>query len=186
MAEFLELRYKSKGHRRDRTYIRCGELSVGLQLQCRLFVYANVHRGGIPAYWLSDVYGRSILLAAGLPNMAWSMLVFAFMFKIPEGNPARVPLVIIWAIIFTLFYAPTAGTSPFSISAEVYPLVSREAGMAVSVGVNLLGAGILVGGFSLLPPPIWANGGGSVFSNIAPHHPNPFFSASFLKPARPK
>ena len=169
MAGFLELRYKSKGHRRDRTYIRCGELSVGLQLQCQLFVYANVHRGGIPAYWLSDVYGRSILLAVGLPNMAWSMLVFAFMFKIPEGNPARVPLVSIWAIIFTLFYAPTAGTSPFSISAEVYPLVSREAGMAVSVAVNLLGAGILVAVFPMLMHRIGTTGALSIFVGMLPN-----------------
>ncbi|KAH7361111.1 major facilitator superfamily domain-containing protein [Pyrenochaeta sp. MPI-SDFR-AT-0127] len=98
---------------------------------------------GLPAYWLSDRIGRSIMLALGLPNMAWSMLVFAFLFKVPNLS-ARVPLVSIFAIIFTMFYAPTAGTSPFSISAEVFPLVSREAGMAVSVAVNLLGAGVLV------------------------------------------
>ncbi|KAI8937909.1 hypothetical protein NX059_005593 [Plenodomus lindquistii] len=75
---------------------------------------------GLPAYWLSDAVGRSIMLALGLLNMAWSILVFAFFFKI-DGS-AKVPLVSVFAIIFTAFYAPTAGTSPFSISAEVFPL----------------------------------------------------------------
>jgi MFS family permease len=82
--------------------------------------------GGLPAYWLSDRIGRSIMLALGFPNMAWSMLVFAFLFKISDPS-VQIPLVSIFAVIFVLFYAPTAGTSPFSISAEVFPLVSREA-----------------------------------------------------------
>lgn len=63
-----------------------------------------MYLGGIPAYWLSDKIGRSILLAIGLPNMAWAMLVFALLFKIPEDSPARAPLVSIFAIIFTLIY----------------------------------------------------------------------------------
>jgi MFS family permease len=63
-----------------------------------LFGAAN-YLGGLPAYWLSDKYGRSILLAAGLPNMAWSMLVFALLFQIPDASDAKVPLVSIFAII---------------------------------------------------------------------------------------
>jgi hypothetical protein len=113
-----------------------------------LFGAAN-YLGGLPAYWLSDKYGRSILLAFGLPNMAWSMLVFALLFQLPEGVK-RTSLVSLFAVIFTLIYAPTAGTSPFAISAEVFPLVSREVGMAVSVAVNLLGGGILVLVFPML------------------------------------
>lgn len=62
----------------------------------------------VQAYWLSDRVGRSIMLAIGLPNMAWSMLVFAMLFQIPETSSARVPLVSVFAVIFTLFYAPTA------------------------------------------------------------------------------
>ena len=64
-----------------------------------LFFGAANYLGGLPAYWLSDKYGRSILLAAGLPNMAWSMLVFALLFQLPEGSAARVPLVSIFAVI---------------------------------------------------------------------------------------
>jgi MFS family permease len=40
-----------------------------------LFFGAANYLGGLPAYWLSDKIGRSVLLAIGLPNMAWSMLV---------------------------------------------------------------------------------------------------------------
>lgn len=85
-----------------------------------IFGAAN-YIGGLPSYWLSDKFGRSIMLLFGLPNTAWSMLVFALLFQIREGSAARVPLVSIMAVIFTLFYAPTAGTGPFSISAEVFP-----------------------------------------------------------------
>ncbi|KAF2004169.1 MFS general substrate transporter [Amniculicola lignicola CBS 123094] len=131
-----------------------------------LFFGAANYLGGIPAYWLSDRYGRSILLAAGLPNMAWSMFVFAFLFKLPEGSAARVPLISIFAIVFTLIYAPTAGTSPFSISAEVFPLVSREVGMAVSVAVNLLGAGFLVLVFPMLMHRIGTTGALSIFAGL--------------------
>lgn len=76
---------------------------------------------GLPAYWLSDRVGRSIMLALGLPNMAWSMLVCALLFQIPHPS-VRTPMTSIFAIIFVFFYSPTAGTSPFSISAEVFPL----------------------------------------------------------------
>ncbi|KAF1978786.1 MFS general substrate transporter [Bimuria novae-zelandiae CBS 107.79] len=122
--------------------------------------------GGLPAYWLSDRIGRSILLAIGLPNMAWSMLVFAMLFQMPEGSSARVPLVSVFAVIFTLFYAPTAGTSPFSISAEVFPLVSREVGMAVSVAINLFGAGILVLVFPMLMHQIGTTGSLAIFAGL--------------------
>lgn len=121
--------------------------------------------GGLPAYWLSDRVGRSIMLALGFPNMAWSMLIFAFLFKITDSS-VQIPLVSIFAVIFVLFYAPTAGTSPFSISAEVFPLVSREAGMAVAVAVNLLGAGILVLVFPFVMNSIGRTGSLSIFAGL--------------------
>lgn len=105
---------------------------------------------GLLVYWLSDICGRSILLAIGLPNMAWSILLLTFLFKLPEGSRARTALISTFTVVFQVFYAATAGTSPFSISAEVFPLVSREVGMAVSVAVNLLGAGLLVLVFPVL------------------------------------
>ncbi|KAF2126317.1 MFS general substrate transporter [Dothidotthia symphoricarpi CBS 119687] len=119
--------------------------------------------GGLPAYWLSDRIGRSIMLALGLPNLAWTMLVLAFMFKIAD-RAVRIPMVSVFAVIFVLFYAPTAGTSPFSIAAEVFPLVTREAGMAVSVAVNLLGAGMLVLVFPFVLNNIGPTGALSIFA----------------------
>ncbi|KAF1828804.1 hypothetical protein BDW02DRAFT_614210 [Decorospora gaudefroyi] len=121
---------------------------------------------GLPAYWLSDKVGRSIMLALGLPNMAWSMLVFAFLFKIPNDSSIRIPMLSIFAIVFVAIYAPTAGTSPFSISAEVFPMVSREAGMAVSVAVNLLGASILVFIFPYAMDSIGMTGAFSIFAGL--------------------
>ncbi|KAF2028227.1 MFS general substrate transporter, partial [Setomelanomma holmii] len=119
-----------------------------------------------PGYFsLSDKIGRSIMLLLGLPNMAWSMLVFALLFQI-SNTSVQIPLVSIWAVIFVLFYAPTAGTSPFSISAEVFPLVSREAGMAVAVAVNLLGAGLLVLVFPFLMNSIGRTGSLSIFAGL--------------------
>ncbi|KAJ4338177.1 hypothetical protein N0V87_004154 [Didymella glomerata] len=119
--------------------------------------------GGLPAYWLSDRIGRSIMLAMGLPNMAWSMLVLALLFQIDEST-LRTPLVAVFAVIFVLFYAPSAGTSPFSIAAEVFPLVTREAGMAVAVAVNLLGAGMLVLVFPFVLSKVRATSALSIFA----------------------
>ncbi|KAI4688445.1 hypothetical protein J4E81_008042 [Alternaria sp. BMP 2799] len=120
---------------------------------------------GLPAYWSSDRLGRSVMLLLGLPNMAWSILVFAFLFKIRDPS-VQIPMVSIFAIIFVAFYAPTAGTSPFSIAAEVFPLVSREAGMAVSVAVNLLGAGVLVLVFPFLQDSIQPTAAFSIFAGL--------------------
>ncbi|KAH8725445.1 major facilitator superfamily domain-containing protein [Phaeosphaeriaceae sp. PMI808] len=121
--------------------------------------------GGLPAYWLSDKIGRSIMLALGLPNMAWSMLIFAFLFKIND-SAVQIPMVSIFAVIFVLFYASTAGTSPFSISAEVFPLVSREAGMAVAVAVNFVGCGLLALVFPFLMHRIGTTSALSIFSGL--------------------
>ena len=126
----------------------------------------TIHSVGLLAYWLSDRWGRSILLAAGLPNMAWSIFVLAFLFKMSDDNTARTPLISTFTIIFQIFYAATAGTSPFSISAEVFPLVSREVGMAVSVAMNLLGAGILVLLFPMLLNRIGVTGSLSIFAAL--------------------
>jgi membrane protein implicated in regulation of membrane protease activity len=95
------------------------------------------------------------------------MLVFALLFRIPDSSSSvRIAMTSIFAVIFVAFYAPTAGTSPFSISAEVFPLVSREAGMAVSVAVNLLGAGIVALVFPFLMYSITATGALSIFAGL--------------------
>jgi hypothetical protein len=51
-------------------------------------------------------------------------------------------------------------------SAEVFPLVSREVGMAVSVAVNLLGAGVLVLVFPMLMHRIGTTGSLAIFAGL--------------------
>lgn len=99
---------------------------------------AASYTGGLPAYFLYGEFERLTMLALGFPNMAWLMLVFASLFK-PGNSLVRIPLVAIFAVLIVLFHAPTAGTSPFSVLAEFFPHVIREADMAVSIAVNLLG-----------------------------------------------
>src|SRR5436189_2359825 len=64
-------------------------------------------RSGLPAYWKIETIGRSILLLIGLPNMAWLMFVLAFCFEIKSD--ARMPLVVVFIVLFVIAYSPTAG-----------------------------------------------------------------------------
>jgi len=74
------------------------------------------------------------------------MLALAFSFKVSaEGDQvARIPLVAVFGILYIIAYSPTAGTSPFVISAEVFPLVVREVGHSFAVGINFLGLGLVL------------------------------------------
>jgi len=74
------------------------------------------------------------------------MLILAFSFKIDATGDevARVPLVVVFGLLYIIAYSPTAGTSPSAISAEVFPLVVREVGHSFAVGVNFLGLGIVL------------------------------------------
>jgi hypothetical protein len=73
------------------------------------------------------------------------MLILAFSFKEENGIPtARVSLVAVFGLLFIIVYSPTAGTSPFAISAEVFPLVVREVGHSLAVAVNFIGLGIVL------------------------------------------
>jgi len=74
------------------------------------------------------------------------MLILAFSFKENSAGVqvARVPLVAVFGILYIITYSPTAGTSPFAISAEVFPLIVREVGHSFAVAVNFLGLGIVL------------------------------------------
>lgn len=84
------------------------------------------------------------MLLLGFVPMFVFMLVLAFSFKTGVEGDARVPLVSIFGILFIIAYSPTAGTSPFAISAEVFPLVVREVGHSLAVFVNFVGLGIVL------------------------------------------
>lgn len=47
-----------------------------------------------------DTFGRRNLLLFTFPNMAWTLLAAGFCFYIPQGNPARVPLVAFFVFLF--------------------------------------------------------------------------------------
>src|SRR4051812_43515510 len=84
------------------------------------------------------------MLLIGFVPMFVFMLILAFSFKEGIEGDAHVPLVSVFGILFIIAYSPTAGTSPFAISAEVFPLVVREVGHSLAVAVNFLGLGLVL------------------------------------------
>ncbi|EPE32227.1 MFS general substrate transporter [Glarea lozoyensis ATCC 20868] len=101
---------------------------------------------GLPAFYLLDKVGRATMLLCGFIPMFVFMLILAFSFKEDATGTtiARVPLVAVFGLLFVIAYSPTAGTSPFAISAEVFPLVVREVGHSFAVSVNFIGLGIML------------------------------------------
>jgi hypothetical protein len=77
--------------------------------------------------------------------MFFWMLMLAISYEIgaDDGN-SRPVLFGVFAILFMIFYSPTAGTSPFAISAEVFPLVIREVGHSLAVAVNFVLLGFVL------------------------------------------
>lgn len=84
------------------------------------------------------------MLLLGFVLMFVFMLVLAFSFKTDVEGDARFPLLFVFGILFIIAYSPTAGTSPFVISAEVFPLVVREVGHSLAVFVNFFGLGLVL------------------------------------------
>jgi MFS family permease len=103
----------------------------------------TINSFGAPAFWLLDSVGRATLLLLGFVPMFVLMLILALFFK---EDDARVSLagVFVFIILYIIAYSPTAGTSPFAISAEVFPLVVREVGHSLAVAVNFLGLGLVL------------------------------------------
>jgi sugar porter (SP) family MFS transporter len=98
----------------------------------------------IPALFLIDSFGRRSLLLFGFPMMFIFLLGAGLCFIIPaEQAQLRTGLVAMFIYIFTMFYSFTEGPVAFQYSAEVFPTVHREQGMAWAVCVNLIFAGVL-------------------------------------------
>ncbi|KAF2746755.1 hypothetical protein M011DRAFT_403878 [Sporormia fimetaria CBS 119925] len=123
---------------------------VGFGLGLSNFIF------GLPAFYYGDSIGRATLLLLGFPFMFFFMLLLAF-FDTPQGGDTQGVLFGVFGLLFMIAYSPTAGTSPFAISAEVFPLIVREVGHSLAVTVNF----VLLG-FVLLVFPIMseAMGGG--------------------------
>ncbi|KAJ7057081.1 general substrate transporter [Mycena amicta] len=89
-----------------------------------------------PAIWTIDTFGRRNLLLFTFPNMAWALFVAAGLFKLPNENGARLPLIATFTFIFTAFYSPGIGPVPNVYSSECFPLSHREVGSSWSIFVN--------------------------------------------------
>jgi Sugar (and other) transporter len=84
------------------------------------------------------------MLLLGFVPMFVLLLIVAFCFTLGSGDNADVPLVGVFGILYIIAYSPTAGPTPFAISAEVFPLVVREVGHSMAVAVNFIGLGIVL------------------------------------------
>jgi hypothetical protein len=109
----------------------------------------NNTRFGLPAFWYLDKIGRANLLLLGFPPMFIFLLITALVFQVSK-DAGRLPLVSVFGLFYVIAYSPTAGTSPFAISAEVFPLVIREVGHSLAVGVNFVGLGLVLAIFPSL------------------------------------
>jgi hypothetical protein len=128
-------------------------------MQFHVFGYTRSSRGGpaddisfgLPAFYYGEVIGRATLLLLGFPPMLLWMLLLAISFATgDQGDNTRIVLFGVFGTLFVASYAPSAGTSPFAISAEVFPLVIREVGHSIAVAINFILLGITLLVFPIL------------------------------------
>ncbi|KAH8719559.1 major facilitator superfamily domain-containing protein [Phaeosphaeriaceae sp. PMI808] len=93
-----------------------------------------------PPPWMR---GRRSLLLLSLAGGTVMLLILTFLLKLDSGNSAKLPVVMVFIMLFTFFYSFGAGAVPFVYSAEVWPNEGREIGMSWAVFWNFIGAGFL-------------------------------------------
>lgn len=69
--------------------------------------------------------GRRFLLLMSLAGGIITLLITAVSFGIQSNSPARLPVIALFIILFTLAYSPGAGCIPFLYSSEVFPNEGR-------------------------------------------------------------
>jgi hypothetical protein len=69
--------------------------------------------------------GRRSLLLTSLIGGTIMLFILIFLLNMDKGNPAKLPVVVTFLILFTFFYSPGAGCVPFLYSAEVWPNEGR-------------------------------------------------------------
>jgi hypothetical protein len=72
--------------------------------------------------WL---FGRRSLLLLSLGFGTLMLFILTFLLTLDESNPAKLPVVVVFIMLFTLAYSPGAGCVPFLYSAEVWPNEGR-------------------------------------------------------------
>jgi hypothetical protein len=69
--------------------------------------------------------GRRSLLLLSLAGGTLMLFILTFLLDLNERNPAKLPVVVVFIILFTLCYSPGAGCVPFVYSSEVWPNEGR-------------------------------------------------------------
>ena len=69
--------------------------------------------------------GRRSLLLLSLSSGAVMLFILTFLLDLKGNNPAKLPVIVTFIILFTLCYSPGAGCVPFVYSSEVWPNEGR-------------------------------------------------------------
>ncbi|KAL6702794.1 hypothetical protein ACN47E_000930 [Coniothyrium glycines] len=99
----------------------------------------------IPTLFLIDTKGRRTLCLITFPLMCIFLLAAGLSLLTPEtaSRGARIGPVVLFVYLFTIMYSLGEGPVAFQYSAEVFPTIQREQGMAWAVCINNTFAGIL-------------------------------------------
>jgi len=98
----------------------------------------------IPTLFLIDTAGRRKLTMITFPLMCIFLLAAGLSLLKTDGPPAaRIGPVVLFVYLFTICYSLGEGPVAFQYSAEVFPTIQREQGMAWAVCINNTFAGIL-------------------------------------------
>ncbi|KAJ7151459.1 sugar transporter [Mycena crocata] len=98
----------------------------------------------IPTVFMIDTQGRRKLCLITFPLMCLFLLAAGLSLLKTEGSAAvRLGPVVLFVYLFTIMYSFGEGPVAFQYSAEVFPTVQREQGMAFAVCINNVFAGVL-------------------------------------------
>ncbi|KAH7402230.1 sugar transporter-like protein [Phaeosphaeria sp. MPI-PUGE-AT-0046c] len=99
----------------------------------------------IPTLFLIDTKGRRTLCLITFPIMCVMLLAAGLSLLQPESasRAAKIGPVVLFVYLFTIAYSLGEGPVAFQYSAEVFPTIQREQGMAWAVCINNTFAGIL-------------------------------------------
>ncbi|EME88793.1 uncharacterized protein MYCFIDRAFT_51227 [Pseudocercospora fijiensis CIRAD86] len=113
-------------------------------------LYASLGYGAIqvvstiPTLFLIDTKGRRTLTLATFPFMCIFLLAAGLsLLKDTGSKGAQIGPVVLFVYLFTIAYSLGEGPVAFQYSAEVFPTIQREQGMAWAVCINNTFAGIL-------------------------------------------
>ncbi|KAL8671563.1 MAG: hypothetical protein Q9168_003948 [Polycauliona sp. 1 TL-2023] len=113
-------------------------------------LYASLGYGAIqvistiPTLFLIDTKGRRTLTMITFPLMAIFLLAAGLsLLKTTGSKGAQIGPVVLFVYLFTIMYSLGEGPVAFQYSAEVFPTIQREQGMAWAVCINNTFAGVL-------------------------------------------